>query len=99
MNHYRFRLILATASLTAALTVLALKLGGFISHPGEDGTLLTVSTRYTSQGLSPYWLDCTQQLARLEYRNHTGKAPQRVFDPQGRIISCRSRDQAGPVSQ
>jgi hypothetical protein len=94
MNHYRFRLILATASLTAALTVLALKVGGFISHPDDRRTMLTVSSRYSGQKLSPYLIDCTQQFARLEYREQAG-APLWLLDPLGQIISCKRGDQAG----
>ncbi len=99
MNHYRFRLVLATASLTAALTVLSLKLGGFISPPNRSGVLLTVSHHSTKQGVSPYRLNCTQQLASLENLEQIEGPPQRLFDPQGRVIPCKSIDQSEAAHQ
>ena len=75
MNHYRFRLVLATASLTAALTVLSLKLGGFLSPASSDSIVLTASNRIDSQSVSPYKLACQHQLAMLVHPQQHSTAP------------------------
>lgn len=90
---------MATASLTAAFTVLLLKLGGFISPASSDSVSLTVSNSAASQGVSPYRLVCHKQLALLELPEQTTIAPQRVFDPQGRIIACKSIPEGPPVAE
>ena len=99
MNHYRFRLVLATASLTAALTVLALKLGGFISQPGREESGWTVSRYYSGQGLSPYRLDCAQHLAKLARSDRAEGPPLRLFDHKGRVIACDSNEQPDHANQ
>jgi hypothetical protein len=97
MNHYRFRLVLATASLTAALTVLSLKLGGFLSPASSDSIVLTASNRIDSQSVSPYKLACQHQLAMLVHPQQHSTAPLQVFDPQGRIIACKFEGQGPPA--
>jgi hypothetical protein len=99
MNHYRFRLVLATASLTAALTVLSLKLGGFLSPVSSDSIVLTASKRIDSQSVSPYRLACQHQLATLVQPQQKSIAALQVFDPQGRIIACKFETQGRPADQ
>jgi hypothetical protein len=90
MNNYRFRLVLASVSLTAALTVLTLKLTGYISTPGNPDTLpLFASSRPVQTGISPYQISCRQQIAMV-IGNEQVSAPRRLFDGQGRAIRCQA---------
>jgi hypothetical protein len=91
MNNYRFRLVLASVSLTAALTVLALKLAGFLSPPtGHDTLQLFASNRPTQAGISPYQLSCKQQIATI-VDSEQAWPPRALFDAQGLAIRCRQQ--------
>ena len=91
MNNYRFRLVLASVSLTAALTVLALKLAGFLSPPVSPGTLqFFASNRPMQTGISPYQLSCKQQIATI-IDSEQARPPLTLFDASGRAIRCRQQ--------
>lgn len=91
MNNYRFRLVLASVSLTAALTVLALKLAGFLSPPASADTLqLFASNRPTQTGISPYQLSCKQQIATI-IDSEQARPPLTLFDARGLAIRCRQQ--------
>lgn len=88
MNNYRLRLVLATACLTAALTVLALKLAGFLLPATQAGEIrLLGSHRSASAQASPWRVTCNGQVATIAQAGQ-GQAPLRVLDPQGRPLGC-----------
>ncbi len=90
MNNYRFRLVLASVSLTAALTVLALKLAGFISPSTVPGDLLLHATdRGASSEASPYQVLCRNQVAVIIGSGQNPR-PLRLLDSMGRTLSCRN---------
>jgi hypothetical protein len=97
MNHFRFRLVLATAGLTAALTVLALKLGGFL-HPATsvDTLHLMATNQVEAIGISPYQISCGHQLAMLTRGEQVGSALH-LLDPQGRLVSCKPIAHRAPL--
>jgi len=88
MNNYRFRLVLASVSLTAAVTVLALKMAGYLSPPaGPDTIRLFASKRPMQTGISAYQLSCKQQIATL-VDSEQALPPRTLVDAQGLAIRC-----------
>ena len=89
MNNYRLRLVLASACLTAALTVLSLKLGGFLVPAPQAGEVRLLATaRVATNSLSPWRVSCQQQIATIEQAGQ-GQPPLRIVDAQGRPLPCR----------
>lgn len=88
MNNYRLRLVLASACLTAALTVLALKLGGFLLPAAQPGEIRLLGTHQgASTEPSPWRIGCSGQVATIAGAGQ-GQAPLRILDPQGRPLGC-----------
>ena len=89
MNNYRFRLVLASVSLTAAVTVLALKVAGYLSPPESPDTIRFFASKHPPQtGISPYQLSCNQQIATI-VDSEQAWSPRTLFDAQGLAIRCR----------
>jgi hypothetical protein len=90
MNSYRFRLVLASVSLTAALTVLALKLSGFIPAVGSaDELRFTATTRAPHSTISPWQIYCRDENATI-VDSRQGGPPRQLLDYQGRQLRCHT---------
>lgn len=90
MNNYRLRLILASACLSAALTVLTLKWAGFLRPGANPGDLqLLATSQPAGNTLSPWRVVCEEQIAMI-VDSEQAPSPRRLLDPGGRLLACQA---------
>lgn len=90
MNNHRIRLALGSALVAVALTVLTLKLLGFLAPAAQSGTLqLTASPETAQRPASRYHIHCQNKLATL-LDNRQVEPVRHLLDPHGQSISCNN---------
>ena len=85
MNGYRIRLVLATAVISASVTVLVLKFAGYLDQPAEGPSLLLFPSQPQQLDLSAWRIDCQGHIALA----NNGGSAQWLLDSGGKIVSCQ----------
>lgn len=89
MNAVRIRLVLGTAVLSTCLTVLVLKLAGYLEQPSAGPTLRLMSSQPSQLSLSPWRIDCGGHIARVSTGDSDGRPAFWLSDNTGSVVSCQ----------
>lgn len=87
MNQFRLRLVLASAVISACITVLALQLGGMLNPDTGAGSFTITSKAPAQANLSSWRISCDGPLARPGQQDATERAW--LVDEYGRLVSCQ----------
>ena len=90
MNHFRLRLIIGAACVSATVTVLLLHGAGLLRSASRPEAVPLYASRHPPiPEISPYRVDCSEPLAKIRQPD-ADALPLHLVDTRNRMIRCAS---------